>query len=728
MRRTSSRQIRRDLVLENDLYTSAKAFEFPVVSIAGANVADSLATNASAIVTEKNRLDTLIDSGSTLDTISELKSAWEGGDSSLSTAVDALVATATADRAAIRTEVGTLKPVRIFYVDAGRSDSYTETGSFQSPFKSLVTAMGRGSGTPQLLEDSSTDHVIFKLAPGDYTGVSITKATQNQTVEIHGSGSAVTNIQASAAWDATAGNVLFLQRFTAIRIKDCAVRYGAYGCYLRDVSSVELSNCRFYNLGSSGSYHGFDVSKADQATYWAARGTAGAHRSDGGAMRLRTVSEIAISDCTAVNVLRGFRLQDISRGRVSDCSAISCCESGFYCAAGNYSGASGCTNMVISGCYVQDCLNNAYLVIGGSNVVITACSAQNVANSAVMAWHAQDLKVLGCTFNRATRLTYNGVGNDGDSFGALYCNGGTSITSTGGYMCTAIGNVFTRCGQGRADAIYTFFIGDLQDNTQSSWRLIIDGNNSDAAQDISNTESVPLVSTRYPAAAGPTVTASRAVVSDGSGALSASATTSAELAFVSGVTSALQTQLDSKGVAFNGTNNKAVVTDGSGDLATATVSSTELGYLAGVTSSLQDQLDAASGFSGTSNRLMATDGSGAASAYANMRVENSGNRLKMTGTQNQEIKIEHSVYAETLSLHSSYGGGGMKYAGCKIEMHKESNANGRIQLQADLIRMPRNASAPPQNSANASGGLYYNTTTDKLMAYIGTSWKELAVV
>ena len=164
-------------------------------------------------------------------------------------------------------------------------------------------------------------------------------------------------------------------------------------------------------------------------------------------------------------------------------------------------------------------------------------------------------------------------------------------------MCTAIGNVFTRCGQGRADAVYTFFIGDLQDNTQSSWRLIIDGNNSDAAQDISNTESVPLVSTRYPAAAGPTVTASRAVVSDGSGALSASATTSAELAYISGVTSSVQSQLDSKDAAFNGTNNKAVVTDGSGDLATATVSATELGYLAGVTSSVQDQIDAAGGSS-----------------------------------------------------------------------------------------------------------------------------------
>ena len=156
MRRTSSRQIRRDLVLENDLYTSAKAFEFPVVTIAGANVADSLATNAGAIVTEKNRLDTLIDSGSTLDTISELKTAWEGGDSSLSTVVDALVATATTDRAAIRSEfvaadtivstsIDALKPVRIFYVDAGRS---YRNGQFPKPLQDLNDRNGARLGDP----------------------------------------------------------------------------------------------------------------------------------------------------------------------------------------------------------------------------------------------------------------------------------------------------------------------------------------------------------------------------------------------------------------------------------------------------------------------------------------------------------------------------------------------------------------------------------------------------
>ena len=133
MRRTNNRRLRRDIDWDGTGYSVTKAFDFADLSVSGANVAASLTTNASAITTEKNRLDTLIDSGSTLDTISELKTAWEASDSSLSGTVNTLVATATADRAAIRTEVNALKPVRVYYVDSNRSDAYTETGSFKSP-------------------------------------------------------------------------------------------------------------------------------------------------------------------------------------------------------------------------------------------------------------------------------------------------------------------------------------------------------------------------------------------------------------------------------------------------------------------------------------------------------------------------------------------------------------------------------------------------------------------
>ena len=77
--RRHDRQFFRDLSRTDNVYTSARTWEFPVVTIAGSNVATDLATNTAAITTEKNRLDTLIDSGTTLDTISELKTAWEGG-------------------------------------------------------------------------------------------------------------------------------------------------------------------------------------------------------------------------------------------------------------------------------------------------------------------------------------------------------------------------------------------------------------------------------------------------------------------------------------------------------------------------------------------------------------------------------------------------------------------------------------------------------------------------
>ena len=190
-----------------------------------------------------------------------------------------------------------------------------------------------------------------------------------------------------------------------------------------------------------------------------------------------------------------------------------------------------------------------------------------------------------------------------------------------------------------------------------------------------------------------------------------------------------RTQLDSKGAPFAGAASRVIQTDGAGALSTSSVTAVQLSYL-DATSSIQDQFDNAGGggFSGTSNRVMCTDSSGDASAYDNFRLENSGHRLKMTGTQNQELKIEHSVYGETLTLHSSYGAGGIRYAGCKVEFHRESGANGRIQLQGDLLRCPRNASNPPQNSANSSGGIFYNTTTDRLMAHTAGGWKEIATV
>ena len=97
------------------------------------------------------------------------------------------------------------------------------------------------------------------------------------------------------------------------------------------------------------------------------------------------------------------------------------------------------------------------------------------------------------------------------------------------------------------------------------------------------------------------LTASRAVVSNGSGKVEVSDVTSTELGYLDGVTSAVQTQLDSKQAIITGaattiddtdlTASRALVSNGSGKVEVSAVTSTELGYLDGVTSAVQTQLD-----------------------------------------------------------------------------------------------------------------------------------------
>jgi fructose-specific component phosphotransferase system IIB-like protein len=98
------------------------------------------------------------------------------------------------------------------------------------------------------------------------------------------------------------------------------------------------------------------------------------------------------------------------------------------------------------------------------------------------------------------------------------------------------------------------------------------------------------------------LTASRAVTSSATGKIEVSSVTSTELGYVSGVTSAIQTQLDGKQATITGaattiddtdlTASRALVSDGSGKVAVSDVTSTELGYLDGVTSAVQTQVDA----------------------------------------------------------------------------------------------------------------------------------------
>jgi hypothetical protein len=99
---------------------------------------------------------------------------------------------------------------------------------------------------------------------------------------------------------------------------------------------------------------------------------------------------------------------------------------------------------------------------------------------------------------------------------------------------------------------------------------------------------------------GSDLTASRAVISNASGKVAVSATTDTELGYVSGVTSAIQTQLGAKQATITGgattiasadlTASKALISNASGKVAVSAVTDTELGYVSGVTSAIQTQI------------------------------------------------------------------------------------------------------------------------------------------
>ena len=93
---------------------------------------------------------------------------------------------------------------------------------------------------------------------------------------------------------------------------------------------------------------------------------------------------------------------------------------------------------------------------------------------------------------------------------------------------------------------------------------------------------------------------SKVVISNVNGKIDVSNTTSTEIDYVHGVTSNIQTQLNSKQATITGaattvvsndlTVNRALVSDNSGKISISEITATELGYLDGVTANIQNQM------------------------------------------------------------------------------------------------------------------------------------------
>jgi len=132
------------------------------------------------------------------------------------------------------------------------------------------------------------------------------------------------------------------------------------------------------------------------------------------------------------------------------------------------------------------------------------------------------------------------------------------------------------------------------------------------------------------------LTVSRAVISNASGKVAVSTVTDTELGYVSGVTSAIQTQIGTKQATITGaattittsdlTVSRALTSNASGKVAVSTVTDTELSYVSGVTSAIQTQFNAKAPLAGPAFTGQASfaDGTAAAPSIAHTGDLNAG--------------------------------------------------------------------------------------------------------
>ncbi|HLP79900.1 MAG TPA: tail fiber domain-containing protein [Acidobacteriota bacterium] len=184
-----------------------------------------------------------------------------------------------------------------------------------------------------------------------------------------------------------------------------------------------------------------------------------------------------------------------------------------------------------------------------------------------------------------------GIGTSSPGAFKLNVAGATQITGNlvlGGDLIVQSGDVYL--------AAATAVNGDFLPNISATFNL-----GSTGARWTDLWLSGTMQSGTVPFARLPALTTSRALASDGSGLVSVSATTATELGYVSGVTSAIQTQLNGKQATITGgatsitgsdlTASRALASDGSGKVAVSATTAAELGYVSGVTSAIQTQLN-----------------------------------------------------------------------------------------------------------------------------------------
>ena len=135
--------------------------------------------------------------------------------------------------------------------------------------------------------------------------------------------------------------------------------------------------------------------------------------------------------------------------------------------------------------------------------------------------------------------------------------------------------------------------------------------------------------------------------------------TSSEFDFLDGVTSNIQTQLDAKAASITGaatnihtsnlTASRALISNSSGKVAVSAVTSTEIGHLDGVTSNIQTQLDSKGTGTGTVTSVSGTDPIVSSGSSTTPAIS-----LKNDFLQNTSSAVSTSTSASSFTNSSGY--------------------------------------------------------------------------
>ena len=233
----------------------------------------------------------------------------------------------------------------------------------------------------------------------------------------------------------------------------------------------------------------------------------------------------------------------------------------------------------------------------------------------------------------------------------------------------------------------------------------------------------------------PAQTASRVAVFDSTNTLANSAVTTAELDFLGGVTSSVQTQLNARanlaGATFSGpvalgslTASRALALDASKQLAVSATTAAELGYLSGVTSAVQTQLDARANLAGaafTGNVAAPSYSVGAGGMVGWGTGTTKTNMLCLYGAANPDATdvCGLGLSGSAVRYNSQSSGSHVFYAGgTQLVSLGASEAAFSVPVRASAALTLGTASASRAVALDASKGLVASATTDTELGYL----------